>query len=299
MTSAFVIGRRRKGRKTAGVVEAVQRALGAAHWKVESKVVTRKRALSRIAARAAKAGFDVLVVVGGDGAVLQMAPALAETTMALGIIPTGTGNLLAHNLGIPRDVKKAVRTILTGRRRQIDLGRASVDGASYDFSVACGVGFDADVMDRTHPRQKRRWGRLAYLANAVSEIGGISNVPHELTLDGATTSTEGAQVLVANFGWMLAGLSPRLAIPPDDGLLDVIVVRASGPLHALLGGWEALRQKDLGESPEGHVFRAQARKVRIETDPPRLVEVDGTVVGRTPVEISVMPAALCVIAPPD
>jgi hypothetical protein len=68
---------------------------------------------------------------------------------------------------------------------------------------------------------------------------------------------------------MLAGMEPVRPIAPDDGLLDVIVVRASGRLSGLLGGWEALRQKDLGESREGHVLRAQARKVRIATQPRR------------------------------
>jgi YegS/Rv2252/BmrU family lipid kinase len=297
MTRAFVIGRRRKGRKIAATVAEVRQALEAAHWKVDSDVVTKKPALTRRAGRAAKAGCDVLVVVGGDGAVLHVASELAKTRMALGIIPAGTGNLLATNLGIPRDVKEAVRTILTGRHRKIDLGRVTLDGASYDFSVACGVGFDAEVMDKTGSGEKRRWGRLAYLANAASSIREITNVPHELTLDGDQTTTEGAQVFVANFGAMVAGISPRRAIRPDDGLLDVIVVRASGPLSGLLAGWEALRQKELGETPQGHAFRAQAREIRIETTPSRLVEVDGTVIGKTPVDVSVVPAALTVIVP--
>jgi diacylglycerol kinase family enzyme len=98
---------------------------------------------------------------------------------------------------------------------------------------------------------------------------------------------------------MLAGMEPVRPIAPDDGLLDVIVVRASGRLGGVLSGWEALRQKDLGESREGHVLRAQARKVRIATKPRRLVEVDGSVVGRTPIVVSVMPSALTVIVPAD
>jgi YegS/Rv2252/BmrU family lipid kinase len=298
MTRAFVIGQRRKGRKVRGVVDEVRRTLEAADWKVDSDVVKRERDLTRVAARAVKSGCDVVVIVGGDGAVLQVVPALADTQVALGIIPTGTGNLLAGNLGIPRGIAEAARTIVSGRHRRIDLGRVTVDGATYDFSVACGVGFDAQVMDKTGPDQKRRWGRLAYLANAVRQTGGISNVPHEITLDGVRTTTEGAQVFIANFGRMFAGVAPRRAMLPDDGLLDVIVVRASGPLRGLLSGWEALRQKDLGESPEGHVFRAQAREVRIETTPSRLVEVDGTVVGRTPIVVSIVPSALTVIVPP-
>ena len=82
---------------------------------------------------------------------------------------------------------------------------------------------------------------------------------------------------------MLAGMEPVRPIAPDDGLLDVIVVRASGRLSGLLGGWEALRQKDLGESREGHVLRAQARKVRIATQPRRLVSRNASCsLGRAP-----------------
>ena len=111
------------------------------------------------------------------------------------------------------------------------------------------------------------------------------------------TETEAAQVFVANCGRLSLGIRPRRAIRPDDGLLDVILVRASGPLDSLLAGWEALRQKNLGESSRGRVLRAQAHEVRVETRPRRLVEVDGSVVGRTPVVAVVQPAALTVLVP--
>ena len=300
MTRAFVVGRRRKGRAIGGIVRDVRRALEAAGWSVDSDLVNRKRDLTRRARRAVRHGCDVLVVVGGDGAVMRVAPALAESKVALGVIPTGTGNLLAGNLRIPVGpgrVKDALAVILDGRRRRIDLGRATVDGSTHVFAVACGIGFDAEVMDRTDPGQKRRWGRLAYLANAIAGTAGIANAEHTITLDGVTTATEAAQVFVANFGRMFAGLSPRRAVRPDDGLLDVIVVRASGPLPGLLAGWQALRQKELGESDDGRVLRAQARELRIEATPPRLVEVDGSVVGRTPVEATILPRALTVLVP--
>jgi diacylglycerol kinase (ATP) len=177
------------------------------------------------------------------------------------------------------------------------VGRATVDGKSYDVAVACGIGFDADVMDATGSRSKRRWGKLAYFAGAIAASGHIRNVTHEITLDGVTTKTEAAQVMVANFGRMMAGMSPRRPVLPDDGLLEVIVVRASGPIPALGAAWEALRQTDLGESSGGHVFRAQAQSVQIATAQPRLVEIDGNVVGRTPVDASILPAALTVIVP--
>jgi len=94
-------------------------------------------------------------------------------------------------------------------------------------------------------------------------------------------------------------IEPRLGIHPDDGALDVMLIRASGPLPGLLAGWEGLRQRHLGESSAGHIFRARAREVSIETQPPRLVEIDGSVVGVTPIKASIRPAALTVIVPPS
>jgi YegS/Rv2252/BmrU family lipid kinase len=294
---AFVVGRQRKGRNIERIVSEVRNELHAAGWKVDSEVVIRKRHLERATAKAVKAGCDVVVAVGGDGAVVRVASALAETGVALGIIPTGTGNLLAGNLKIPHGTARATQTVLTGRTRRIDLGRVTVDGKDHDFAVACGIGFDAEVIQATGPRQKLRWGKLAYLANAIGQTGGIRNVPHEITLDGVVSRTEAAQVFIANFGKMLPLIEPRRSIRPDDGLLDVIVVRASGPLPGLLASWEAMRQTDLGESSGGRVFRAQAREVRIETQPSRLVEIDGSPIGKTPITVSIRPRSLRVVVP--
>jgi YegS/Rv2252/BmrU family lipid kinase len=297
MIRALVLGRRRKGRKVGQAVRDTRRMLEAAGWRVDSEVVRRKRDLRRAAARGVKAKVDVVVAVGGDGAVLQVVNALAETRVVLGIVPMGTGNLLAGNLGIPRGLERAVDVLVNGHRRRIDVGRLTVDGKDRDFAVACGVGFDARVMQATGNSAKRRWGKLAYVANAVREVRHVRNVTHEITIDGVHTTTEAAQVFIANFGGMGGLVEPRRKIRPDDGLLDVIIVRASGPLPALLAGWEALRQRDLGESAPGHVIRAHALEVRIETDPPRLVETDGSVVGHTPITATIRRAALTVIEP--
>lgn len=295
--TAYVVGRRRKGRAIGDAVSDVARQVRAAGWDVEADVVDRKRDLRRRTAAAVKHGVDTVIAVGGDGAINQVATKLTGTGVALGIVPMGTGNLLAGNLGIPVKRNDAVATVLRGRLRRIDVGRLEVDGRHRAFTVACGVGFDARVMDDTSPEQKLRWGKLAYLANAVARASSLHNAPHTLTLDGETTEMEAAQVFVANFGKMLPVVTPRPRVSGTDGLLDVIVVTASGPLPGLLAAWEAIRQDDLGVSDGGRVFRARAREVRIETDPPRLVETDGSVLGRTPVAASVVPGGLRVIVP--
>jgi diacylglycerol kinase family enzyme len=130
----------------------------------------------------------------------------------------------------------------------------------------------------------------------MTRASDLRNVPHTLRLDDEETQMEAAQVFVANFGRMLPLIAPRPPVRPNDGLLDVIVIAASGPLPALLASWEALRSDGFGER-DGRVFRARARKVRIETEPDRLVELDGSVVGRTPLVASVVPGGLHVIVP--
>jgi len=297
MTSALVVGRRRKGRKIGRAVRETQQRLEAGGWTVEIAVVDRKRGLRKKAARAMKAGADVVVAVGGDGAVLQVVQELAGKEVALGIIPMGTGNLLAGNLGIPKPPDRAAEVLLGGSRRTIDLGQLKVGGRREVFTVACGVGFDAEVMKATAKSRKLRWGKLAYVASAIGKRRRVRNVVHRITIDGATSTMKATQVFMANFGGVGLAVAPRLEVQPDDGYLDVIVIRASGPLPGLLAGWEAIRQEDLGESANGHAFRARGRKVRIETDPSRLVEVDGSVIGTTPITASVRPAALTVMVP--
>jgi YegS/Rv2252/BmrU family lipid kinase len=278
-------------------VRTTRKGLKAAGWSVDATVVDTKGQLRRDAARAVKAGVDVVVAVGGDGAVGQVIQSLAGTKVALGIIPMGTGNLLAGNLDIPKAVDDAVKVLVGGGRRRIDLGRLTVGGKRILFAVACGVGFDAEVMESTDPQDKRHLGKLAYVASAIRRQAKVRDVTHQVTLDGVHESMEATQVLIANFGGMGEGVRTRLEVEPDDGLLDVLVIRASGPLGGLLAGWEALRQDEPGESPEGHVYRTRSRKIRITTTGRRLVETDGSVVGRTPIRVSVRPSALTVVVP--
>ena len=297
MTRALVIGRRRPGRKIAEAVSETGQRLEAAGWTVDRAVVDRKGELRKRTRRAIKAQVDVVVAVGGDGAVSQVVQRLAGTQVALGIVPMGTGNLLAGNLGIPKRQDDAIDVLLTDGRRRIDLGLLTIDGKHKDFAVACGIGFDAVVMKSTGKRGKRRWGKLAYVVNAIKNHGHVKDVPHQITIDGVHSVMDATQVFIANFGGMGLPMEPRLEIHPDDGVLDVIVVSASGPLPGLVAGWEALRQRRLGKSSGGRVFRARGREVKVETDPSRLVEIDGSVVGTTPVKATIRPAALTVIVP--
>jgi diacylglycerol kinase family enzyme len=328
VTRAFIIGRRGQGDTAPEVVREVEKTLRTGGWTTDSVLVSKKRELRRAAASSVKDGYDIVVAVGGDEAVAQAATSLARSPAALGIVPTGRRDLLAGNLGIPSDPTEAAKLILTARKRVIDLGRAAVDGKRRDFLVACGMGYDASPIDgaasdgtdpaatdaggtdaaetgagetdggTAHPTAappKLRWGKAAYVANAMARFGGMRNTTHHITLDGEVRTVEASQVFIANFGRMLPVIKPRQAIRPDDGRLDVIVVRASGLVPGLLASWEVVREKSLGFSGGGHVFRARASRIRIETASPRVVEGDGAVIGTTPLKVKVIPRALTVL----
>jgi len=291
----FVVGRRRPNRNIDEAVLDVEGRLRAEGTTVQAAVVDHKREVRASTTRAVKDGCDLVVAVGGDGTVVQVANALAGKRVPMAIVPTGTGNLLAGNLGVPKSVDESIRIALDGRERTIDLGRVQFGHkkARY-FTVACGLGYDADVMDRTGGDAKGRWGKLAYVASAILETPKIHDVCHRITIDGVRSSIDAAQVLIANFGKIPPGIRVR-GVRADDGILDVFIVQASGPLPALLAGWEAISSTSPGVEPGGRVFRTQARKVRVDTTPHRKVEADGSVVGRTPVKVSIEPKALIVM----
>jgi YegS/Rv2252/BmrU family lipid kinase len=297
VTKAVVLGRRRKGKQIGLAVRHTRERLEAAGWAVSSAVVAKKKELRQSAAGAVKDGAEVVVAVGGDGAVLQVVNALAASDVALGIVPKGTGNLLAGNLGLPTSIDKAIDVLVTGKRRRIDLGQVTIGRKKRDFAVACGIGFDAVVMDGTQQSEKRRWGKLAYVATAVREGRKVQAADFTVVIDGRTVTATAAQVFVANFGRIGSLVEPRRRVIPDDGLLDVIIVKASGPVEGLLAGLEALRQKDLGESGGGRVIRARGREVAVSASPRQLVETDGSIIGRTPVKAAIRPDALSVIVP--
>jgi diacylglycerol kinase family enzyme len=191
------------------------------------------------AARAAADGVGLVIACGGDGTVRSVAQGLLGTSVPMGVVPLGTGNLLARNLGVPLDdVDRALRVAMSGRSRAIDLGEVHYtdgDGVSHDdvFLVMLGAGMDADMIAGTDDKLKARVGWLAYVGAFANTLLRGHRIRVEYALDdGSPIQTRARTLLVANCGMLQAGmvLLPDAVI--DDGLLDVLALRAKGPL-----GW--------------------------------------------------------------
>ncbi|HVH21522.1 MAG TPA: diacylglycerol kinase family protein [Pseudonocardia sp.] len=249
------------------------------------------------AREAIERGADVVLACGGDGTLRAVAEGLAGTGVALGLIPVGTGNLLARTIGTPQEVAAATRVALSGDDRKIDVGRVRVDGAEHErvFLVMAGTGFDAAIMANTPEALKVRVGPLAYVISGFRAMRG-RRTRVLLTFDDQPALRRRTRtVVVGNSGTLLGGLvlMPKAAI--DDGVLDVVNIAPSS-----LVGWLAVAVRVITRRRRGHerVEHWQARSIVIEADIPQPSQLDGDPIGEaTKLEIRVEPAALVMRVP--
>ena len=298
MVRALLITNPAAARTQQRAVAAVMRVLQRGGWRAEVLATGGPGDARRLAEYGVAEGVDVVAVFGGDGTTMQAAAALVGTEVALGVIPGGTGNLLAGNLRIPASPARAARALVAGRPRPFDLGRMERAGGAQYFAVACGAGYDARVMAATLSEHKRRWGMVAYAATTLRLIGGIRSATHVITIDGVEYDAHAAMVLVANCGEVIPPFVKLGAgIRPDDGLLDVVVVRANGFGQSVRAVWDLLRDAPTIEGIETFVGYARGREIRVETEPVEPVQLDGEPGGETPFTVNVVPGAIRIMVP--
>ncbi|SDY67246.1 diacylglycerol/lipid kinase family protein [Herbiconiux ginsengi] len=193
----------------------------------------------RIAREAVARGAAVVVAAGGDGTVRAVAEGLRDTGVPIGLLPVGTGNLLARNLDLTlTNVEQAVTAVFTGHDRRIDVGVIDVtreDDSVEEkvFLVMAGLGIDAKMIAKTNKKLKKAVGWLAYVDGIGRAIPELKPVKLRFRLDGSSWKTTSVHtVIVGNCGLLPGGL---LLIPdarPDDGVLDIVALRPEGPF-----GW--------------------------------------------------------------
>jgi diacylglycerol kinase (ATP) len=293
LTRALLITNPAAARTEARAVTAVRETLRGGGWEVEVLATLGPRDGRRLATEAREQGFDVLVCYGGDGTAMQVAAGIVGSGIPMGIIPGGTGNLLAGNLRLPRNPAKAARALLTARPRAIDLGVVErPDGVHY-FAVASGAGFDARLMAGTGADAKRRWKFGAYVARAIATLGEVRSVRHRITVDGVPHDVGSSMLLVLNCSEIIPPFV-RLGknVAPDDGWLDVVALRADSVVESAQAVFQVLTGRT-----NGRVWWGRGRAVRVEVldGPPEPVQVDGEVVGGTPFEARLLPGALQVL----
>jgi diacylglycerol kinase family enzyme len=221
-------------------------------------------------------GADMVMVWGGDGTMVGVAAALSGTWMPLAILPGGTGNLLARNLGIPLDLGGAVEVAFNGRNRLIDLLDVDLGNGERRMSaVMSGAGWDAEMMAAPEAR-KRRLGWGAY---AIEGALGMRAKPMRLRISvdgGPEQRLDGRTVLAANVGMLVAGLVLVPGAEPDDGLLDVLVIDPSSPVDWVRTTAGIITRTGSDSDPSRIRFRGT--EVRVETGHVRKRQIDGDLV---------------------
>jgi YegS/Rv2252/BmrU family lipid kinase len=222
-------GRPDAGRRRAELASAV---LGRAGVAAEIHVTDAPGHAFDLARTAVGRGASVVFAWGGDGTVNEVGRALAFGPAALAVVPAGSGNGLARELGVPRDPAAALRAGLAAGERLIDAGEL---GERLFFNVA-GIGFDAHVAARFNARTRRRRGPLPYFLIGIGEIFWYRPAEYRLSVDGETWSCRALLLVCANsrrYGGEVL-IAPRARL--DDGCLDLVTVAPRGPLRAL---WDA------------------------------------------------------------
>lgn len=260
-------------------------------------------------------GADVVIAVGGDGTVRTVASALSGTGHALGIIPIGTGNLFARNMGIPVDDIDAALTVATSHgSRLVDVGRLTLlDDEAADhghaFLIIAGIGFDAVMIDDTDPELKKNISWLAYFVSGVKNLFA-PKYKGDVTItsaDGSTHTTHGLTFRTFMAG--NCGQIPVFSLMPDavydDGILDYEIIDTSGGLI----GWanlfgDVLHQTITGKaqqsplSTNSTVDQIQGVSAEIKLEKPVLAQVDGDMLPETQhIRFSVERKSLCVRVP--
>ncbi|MDO8881113.1 MAG: diacylglycerol kinase family lipid kinase [Coriobacteriia bacterium] len=243
------------------------------------------------ARQAADEGYDLVCAYGGDGTVAEVAAALVGSSTPMGVLPGGTGNALADDLGIPDDLEAAAALIASQAYdlRSVDVGRVG----DTLFVLRVTMGFETSMVEDATRELKGKYGWLAYAFAGLKALTDPPNAMYRVEVDGESHEAEGLACIVANSastGVMGMKLSDEVDV--SDGQLDVIIAESTN--LATLAGSAA----DAAGGSEPRSFcRWRGTTIKVESTPAQSVLVDGEDGGETPVVVSILPGAIKIAVP--
>jgi diacylglycerol kinase (ATP) len=282
-----------------------------AGWQVELRPTQQAGHGTDLARAAAAAGHAMVVAVGGDGTVNEVMNGLVGTETALGMLPGGTVNVWAREMGLPMDLEKAATMLLKADRRSIDVGRVrSIVSRRYFlprrrqrkgviidryFLLMASIGFDAAVTATVNLQEKKTWGAMAYLKQSLQLLSQYRVPKLTLYLDGRRVRGRVLMAVVGNsqlYGGALKFTHQALV---DDGLLDICIIRGRSMLKAPLRLWSIVTRR---HAHDERIDYYQAQQVKFLCRRPVPVQIDGDYLGTTPLRLDIVPKGLWVMVPP-
>jgi diacylglycerol kinase (ATP) len=282
-------------------IEFSQNAISEAFKKLDPEVVVdfgltqAPQHAIELARNAAAAGYDVVVDAGGDGTVNEVTNGLAHTGATMGIIPNGSTNVFAQEMQISSEIDRAAEIILGGESVEIDVG--CVEGRYFIWM--CGVGIEAKIASLVNPKIKKHFGVLAYVFAALRQIFDKAFSLMKIYLDEQEMTFSTFNTVIGNATSFDGFLGIRSRYGIHDGYLDVCILQRksiAGILKLLIEFGKGRRDyyRFIDKFSAAH---CRVKKLRVETVPSAFYHVDGEVMGKTPIEVSVHEKALKLILP--
>ena len=290
--------------ESGGVREAIDAAL-VANGKRARVVLTNElddvpKGVAREIRRAVAAGCTRIIAVGGDGTVALAGAALirqseGSPTATIAIVPTGTANVLARELGVPLTIPEAITLAFEGEE-VIELD--AIDAGGLPVFTQVGVGLDAKMIRHTSREDQIQNGRLAYARTFLQRAMSHRSATFDLTVDGQHLRVRAYQIIVANIGAL--GAPPFTygpGIDPSDGAIDLCIYTARTPLDHVILVWRLITGQHQRDAHTRYI--SVKRSVVIDGHPPMLVQGDGEILGRTPITLKVLPRVIRICVPKE
>ena len=273
--------------------------LGKNGWQIELAQTEQPGDAARHARDAADGGADLVLIAGGDGTINEAANGLSDSDTTLGIVPVGTGNILAHQLRMPvlsvvaPLVKDVGDALLRSRIQRVDMGVIN----ERRFVCWAGLGLDAEIAAQMEPRPRhmKRLRTLPYIITGFAVASEYRGVRSHFLIEDRTFRTRTLLAVVSNIQLYAAFFQIAPHARMDDGLLDIFVFKGLGFSYALRFAMQSITGRHL-DSP--HVMHALASRMEVETTPHVAVHLDGDPYGCTPATFGIHPLSLRLLVPP-
>jgi diacylglycerol kinase (ATP) len=262
-------------------------------WQVQIAATTAPGDATSKAQIAARSGYHAVVAAGGDGTVNEIVNGLVGTETALGVLPLGTVNIWAREMGLSMDMLKAAESLAQSELTKIDVGMA---GNRY-FLLMAGIGFDAAVTETVRAEEKKLLGAIAYVKQAIQVAWNFRGVRLKLRIDGKRVRGKILMAIVGNsqlYGGVVK-FTPHATI--DDGLLDICIIKGQGMLSAprrLI----SIFARHYNRDPLVQYYQGRSIEIRGQRGKRLPVQVDGDYLGTTPMNFRVIPSSLWIMVPP-
>lgn len=262
---------------------------------LDIRLTTPEVEADQLAKQALDAGAEAILAAGGDGTLSAAAGALIGSNIPLGILSCGTANSFASALNVPANLEEACQVILAGNTRRVDAAYCN----DKPMILLTGVGFEAEMVEAADREAKNRLGVLAYVLAGLRQLRNLKHFKAKVETDDKVITVVASSIAVANAAPPTSILAQGPAgIVADDGLLDLTIIAPRNVVGAIAAFFDLFRTAVLRTAAKREdIGYLRSSRIKITTQVPQKVAIDGEVVGETPVEVECIPQGLVVFAP--